>query len=172
MFLELIATVIAGFACAGIMMLVNRLVGRHLPRWLTPVAAGVGMLGVTITNEYSWYDRTSARLPDGLEIAVMVEEKSWFRPWTQLHPYIKRFVAVDTATAQTNENLPDQRLINLYFFGRWSPVNEAPMLVDCAEARSAVLIDGVTFGEDGSVTDADWQSMAPDDPVLKLACET
>ncbi len=172
MFVELIATFVAGIACAGLAMLINISVGRRLPKWVTPIAAGIGMLGVTISNEYTWYDRAAARLPDGVTVAMTVEEQSWFRPWTQLAPYIKRFVAVDTDSAQKNDSLPDQRLISVYFFGRWSPVTEAPMLFDCAAAKSANLIDGATFGDDGTVTDADWQAMSPTDPVLKMVCET
>ena len=172
MFIELIATIFAGIACAGIVMLLNIATGRRLPRWLMPVAAGLGMIGMTISNEYTWFDRTVARLPQGVEVAMTVEEQSWLRPWTQLWPYTKRFVAVDTATARSNENLPDQRLADIYFFGRWSPVNQAPMLYDCAGAKSALLIDGASFAEDGTVTNADWQSLPPDDPILKLVCET
>ncbi|WP_317055759.1 hypothetical protein [Roseovarius rhodophyticola] len=172
MFLELIATIFAGIACAGVAMLLNIATGRRLPRWLMPVAAGLGMIGMTISNEYTWFDRTVERLPQGVEVAMTVEEQSWLRPWTQFWPYTKRFVAVDTATARSNENLPDQRLADIYFFGRWSPVNQAPMLYDCAGAKSALLIDGASFAEDGTVTNADWQSMPPDDPILKLVCET
>ena len=172
MFIELIATVFAGIACAGIAMFLNIITGKRLPKWIIPVVAGLGMIGMTISNEYTWFDRTAEQLPEGVTIAMKVEEQSWGRPWTQLWPYTKRFVAVDTATAQTNANLPDQRLADLYFFGRWSPVNQAPMLFDCTGARSALLIDGATFAADGTVTDADWQHMPAGDPILKLVCET
>ncbi|MBT8460158.1 MAG: hypothetical protein HKP37_04655 [Boseongicola sp.] len=172
MFLELIATVFAGFACAGIAMFLNMVTGKRLPKWVTPVAAGLGMIGMTISNEYTWFDRTAERLPDGVDVAMRVDEKSWTRPWTQVWPYTKRFIAVDTMTAQTNASLPDQRLADLYFFGRWSPVNQAPMLFDCLGGRSALLIDGAEFGDDGAVTDAEWQQMAKGDPILKLVCET
>ena len=172
MFIELIATVFAGIACAGIAMILNIITGKRLPKWILPVAAGLGMIGMTISNEYTWFDRTAEQLPEGITIAMKVDEQSWGRPWTQLWPYTKRFVAVDTATAQTNANLPDQRLADLYFFGRWSPVNQAPMLFDCTGARSALLIDGATFAADGTVTDADWQHMPAGDPILKLVCET
>lgn len=172
MFFELIATVFAGIACAGVVLLLNIAVGRRLPKWLVPIVAGVGMIGMTISNEYTWFERTAERLPDGIEIAMTVEEQSWMRPWTQLWPYTKRFVAVDTATARSNERLPDQRLADLYFFGRWSPVNKTPMLFNCAVAESALLIDGATFAPDGSVGDADWQAVPTDDPILKLACAT
>jgi len=171
-FLELIATVFAGIACAGVAMLLNLITGRRLPKWVMPVAAGLGMIGMTISNEYTWFDRTAERLPEGVEIAMTVQEQSWLRPWTQVWPYTKRFAAVDTATARSNENLPDQRLADVYFFGRWSPVNQAPMLFDCAGARSALLIDGADFASDGSVSDADWQAMPRDDAMLRLVCET
>ncbi len=172
MFIELIATVFAGIACAGVAMLLNIMTGRRLPKWVMPVAAGAGMIGMTISNEYTWFARTAERLPEGVEIAKTVEEQSWWRPWTQAWPYTKRFIAVDIATARKNENLPEQRLADLYFFGRWAPVNQAPMLFDCAGARSAVLIDGADFADDGTVQDADWQAVPPGDPILQLVCET
>ena len=172
MFIELIATIFAGIACAGIAMVLNILTGRRLPRWIMPVAAGAGMIAMTIYNEYTWFDRTADSLPEGVEVAMTVEEQSWLRPWTQAFPYTKRFVAVDTGTARVNENLPDQRMADLYFFGRWSPVNQAPMLFDCMGARSALLIDGAEFAADGTVQNADWQAMPPGDPILRLICET
>lgn len=171
MFVELIATFVAGIACAGLAMFLIRASGRRLPRWITPLAAGAGMLAVTISNEYTWYNRTAATLPEGLEIAVTVEEKSWFRPWTQVWPYTKRFIAVDLGTARSHENQLDQTLVDLYFFGRWSPVNQAPMLFDCADSRSALLIDGAEFAPDGSLRDAHWEALAPGDSILTLACQ-
>ena len=170
MFVELIATVFAGIACAGLALLLNIITGRRLPKWVMPVAAGLGMIGMTISNEYTWFDRTAERLPDDVQIAMTVDEQSWLRPWTQVWPYTKRFVAVDTGTARTNDNVPDQTIADLYFFGRWSPVNQAPMIFDCAAGRSALLIDGATFAANGEVADADWQQMPGDGPILKLVC--
>lgn len=171
MFIELIATFVAGFACAGIALTVNKVTGGRLPRWLTPVAAGAGMIAMIIYNEYTWFERTEQNLPQGLEIALKVDEKSWLRPWTQIWPYTKRFVAVDTATARRNEAAPGQKMADLYFFGRWSPVNQVPVLFDCSNSRSAILIDGAEFGDDGTVGNADWQAMPKGDPVFRLACE-
>ncbi|MGZ2259074.1 hypothetical protein [Roseobacter sp. A03A-229] len=172
MFVELIATIFAGIACAGLAMLLNIMTGRRLPKWVMPVAAGAGMIGMTISNEYTWFDRTAERLPEGVEIAMTVEEQGWLRPWTQVWPYTKRFVAVDTGTARKHPDLPEQRLADIYFFGRWSPVNQAPMLFDCGGARSALLIDGAEFATDGSVANADWQATPEGDPILQLVCET
>lgn len=172
MFVELIATVFAGIACAGIAMLLNIMTGRRLAKWFMPVAAGLGMIGMTISNEYTWFGRTAGSLPQGFAVAMQVEEQSWLRPWTQIWPYTKRFAAIHTEATRRNENLPDQRLTDIYFFGRWSPVNQAPMLFDCAEARSALLIDGADFASDGTIDNADWQAMPKDDPILKAVCET
>lgn len=170
MFIELIATVFAGLASAGLAMLVNTITGRRLPRWIVPIAAGAGMLALTISNEYIWYDRTADELPEGITVALTVEESSWVRPWTKIWPYTKRFVAVDEGTARTHDNQPDQTLVNLFFFGRWSPVSRAPMLFDCAGDRSALLIDGAEFSDDGSVPSAEWEPRAPDDPIMGVAC--
>ena len=172
MFVELIATIFAGLACAGIMLAANAAVGRRLPKWPVPVAAGLAMIAFTVYHEYTWFDRTAKSLPAGLQVAVTVKEQNWLRPWTRLWPYTKRFVAVDTATVRKNQALPHHRLARLYFFGRWSPVNQAPVLFDCANAKSALLIDGAEFSHDGSVADADWQAMAKDDAILKPVCET
>ncbi|WP_299750748.1 hypothetical protein [uncultured Tateyamaria sp.] len=172
MFVELIATIFAGIGCAGLVMVLNIALSKRLPKWLMPVAAGAGMIGMTISNEYTWFGRTAERLPEGVEIAMTVDEQSWLRPWTQAYPYTKRFVAVDVANLRRNETQPDQRLVDLYFFGRWSPVNQMPLLLDCAEARSAILIDGADFSADGAVVDADWQAMPGDDPILTMVCET
>jgi hypothetical protein len=172
MFLELIATIFAGFACAGIAMLLNTATGKRLPRWITPVAAGLGMLAATISNEYAWFGRTVDTLPDGVEIGATVEERSWSRPWTLIWPYTKRFVAIDTATVRTNEGLPDQRLVDIYVFARWAPINQAAVLYDCAGSRSALLVEGATFAEDGSLADADWRQVPAEDPILTKVCET
>ena len=109
MFLELIATFIAGFAGAGAVMLINRILGGRLPRWLTPVAAGGAMLAATIANEYGWYECTVETMPEGMEVATAVEERAFYRPWTYLVPYTSRFIAVDTASVRTNDALPGQR---------------------------------------------------------------
>ncbi|NRB02407.1 MAG: hypothetical protein HRU30_04005 [Rhodobacteraceae bacterium] len=171
MFIELIATVFAGIACAGVVLMANILAGRRLPKWVMPVAAGLGMIGVTILNEYTWFDRTANGLPEGVTVAMSVTEQSWVRPWTQVWPYTKRFVAADIVSTKTHKSLPAQRIVDLYFFGRWSPVNRAPMLFDCDASRSALLIDGAVFNEEGQIVNADWQSMAKDDPILALVCK-
>ncbi|MEL7115964.1 MAG: hypothetical protein AAGP08_10295, partial [Pseudomonadota bacterium] len=71
MFIELIATFVAGLGAAGLVLVINMLTKGRLPKWVMPVAAGAAMIGVAISNEYTWGARTADGLPDGL---VVVEE--------------------------------------------------------------------------------------------------
>lgn len=170
MFLELIGTIFAGFAFAGIVLVLNKLTGGRLPRWATPVAAGLGMIGMTIASEYSWYDRTRDTLPDSLEVVQEVESRAIYRPWTYAVPFVDRFAAIDTVSVRTNQQVPDQRLVDLYFFGRWAPVSKLPVAVNCAENRRASLADGANFSEDGNLIGVEWISAEPDDPVIEATC--
>ncbi|WP_170344650.1 MULTISPECIES: hypothetical protein [Ruegeria] len=170
MFLELIGTVFAGIAFAGIVLLLNKLTGGRLPKWTTPVAAGLGMIGMTITSEYSWYDRTRDQLPEEMTIVQEVESRAFYRPWTYAVPFVDRFAAIDTVSVRTNENVPEQRLVDLYFFGRWAPVSKLPVAVNCAENRRANLADGAEFAEDGRLVNADWIAAGANDPVIAATC--
>ncbi|NOC90359.1 hypothetical protein [Ruegeria sp. HKCCD6604] len=170
MFLELIGTIFAGVACAGIVLLLNKLTGGRLPKWTTPVAAGLGMIAMTINSEYSWYDRTRDQLPEEMTIVQEVESRAFYRPWTYAVPFVDRFAAIDTVSVRTNENVPEQRLVDLYFFGRWAPVSKLPVAVNCAENRRANLADGAEFAEDGRLVNADWIAAGANDPVIAATC--
>ncbi|WP_170381421.1 hypothetical protein [Ruegeria atlantica] len=170
MFLELIGTIFAGFAFAGVVMVLNKLTGGRLPRWTAPVAAGLGMIGMTIASEYSWYDRTVETLPEGMEIVQEVESKAIYRPWTYAVPFVNRFAAIDTASVRTNEQVPEQRLVEMYFFGRWSPISKLPIAVDCAANKRASLADGAEFGDDGQLLNADWLNVNAQDPIIEATC--
>lgn len=171
MFLELIATFAIGFAVAGVILLVNRLSGSRLPGWFLPVGAGIGMLCFIIFNEYTWFQRTSAALPTGIEVAYTVEEKAAYRPWTYLWPYVDRFIAVDGISLKRNEKFPDQRIVDLLIYGRWAPVNRVRAVFDCTAGRRADLTEGVEFAEDGSLKNAYWHKTGLKDPVTQAACK-
>lgn len=171
MFLELIATVFAGLATFGLISVIARFGGGRLPRWLAPVGAGVAMIAVTITSEYGWFSRTSASLPEGVVIAQSIEKRAFYQPWTYVTPYVDRFVAVDVGTLQSHPAQPGQHIAQLYFFGRWAPVNSFPMLVDCPGGRRASLADGAAFDDQGVAGDAQWFNAGPSDPLIKTVCE-
>ena len=170
MFLELIGTIFAGFAFAGVVMVLNKLTGGRLPRWAAPVAAGVGMIAMTISSEYSWYDRTRGQLPERLTIVQEVENRAFYRPWTYAVPFVVRFAAIDAGSVRTNESVLDERLVDLYFFGRWAPVSKIPVAVNCAENARANLADGAEFADDGRLLNASWIKLNTTDPVIEATC--
>lgn len=170
MFVELIATFVAGVAGAGLVMLVNRVFKGRLPRWLTPVVAGAAMLLTTISNEYGWYARTKQSLPKGIVVAHTVENRAVYRPWTYVKPFVERFVAVDTATVRTHPGQPGVRLADTYYFGRWSPVNKLAVLTDCTAGRRAALADGISFEGGGTVSGVNWVVVSSADPIVSMVC--
>lgn len=171
MFFELIGTIVAGAAAALIVWAVNRTLKGRLPNWLVPAAAGAAMLLATISSEYGWYGRTTANMPVGLVVAQTVEEQAFYRPWTYARPFVSRFVAVDQASLRTHPAQPDQRIVDLVFYGRWTRTAKVPMLFDCATGQNADVVDGIEFGDNGTVLNANWRKVAADDPLLKAACE-
>lgn len=170
MFIELIATVFAGIAGAGLALLLNKGLGGRLPKWTAPVAAGLAMLAATISNEYSWYARTAASLPEGVEIVQTSENQAIFRPWTYIAPYVDRFATVDLVSVRTNPDAPGQRLVDMFFYGRWEAVRLHTVLVDCPASRRALVTGDVSFGEGGAVHGADWVTAEPGDMVIKTVC--
>lgn len=170
MFFELIGTIVAGVAAGLLFWAVNRALKGRLPSWLMPVTAGAAMLFATISSEYNWFDRTKATMPEGLVVAQSIEDKVFYRPWTYAKPFVSRFVAVDQASARTHPNHPDQRIIDLVFYGRWTRTATIPMLFDCANGLSADIVDGVEFDDTGAVANAQWRNLAANDPILSTAC--
>lgn len=163
MFLELIAVFVAGFAGAGAMMLLNKTTGGRLPKWLIPLGAGAAMLAAGISNEYSWYSRTSDSLPDGITIAQTIDNKAFWRPWTYVFPMTDRFIAADTGNMVANTEEPGLYLADLYFFGRWKTVQVVEIMADCNSNRRADPAMG-----DGS--EPVWRDVGPDDPIVKTIC--
>lgn len=171
MIFEFVGTVLAGLAAALLVFAVRRYAPERIPKWAIPVVAGAAMIAATISSEYGWYGRMTDQLPEGVVVAQSVEDSVFYRPWTHIVPMKTRFVAVDQARAKTHPDFPGQRIVNLYFYGRWQPLQTIPVLFDCPGHRSVVIAAGTEFGPDGAVQDPAWQDMRPDDPVFRAACE-
>ncbi|WP_193141154.1 MULTISPECIES: hypothetical protein [unclassified Meridianimarinicoccus] len=171
MFLELFATFAIGLGAAGVILLVNLLVGKRLPRWFLPAGAGLAMIGFSVWSEYTWYDRTTTTLPEEIVVAWAHETSAFYKPWTYVSPQVDRFVAVDLETIRTNDDLPGQRMVDLFFFGRWAPVRQIRVVIDCANNRRADLMEGVAMDANGNVEESAWIPLEPEDPVLLKTCE-
>lgn len=162
MFLELIAVFVAGFAGAGVTMALTRLGRGALPRWLVPVGAGGAMLAAAIALEYSWFERTSGNLPEGLQVATTETSHAPWRPWTFVIPMTERFWAVDKANMLDNEAAPGIYLAQVYRYARWSKPQARAIMVDCNARR---------WGEPPA-SDAQapaWQG--GDDAIVATVCE-
>lgn len=171
MFFELIGTIVAGAAAALLVWALNRTLKGRLPKWLIPASAGAAMLAATISSEYGWYARTVATMPQGMVVAQTIEETAFYRPWTYASPFISRYVAVDQLSTRTHPDHPDQRIVDLVFYGRWTRTAKVPMLFDCATNQRADVVDGIEFGDGGAVVNAQWFPLDTDDPLLRIACE-
>ncbi|MEM9724906.1 MAG: hypothetical protein AAF909_05510 [Pseudomonadota bacterium] len=169
MLLEFVAAIAAAFAAAGVVMALNWLLGGRLPRVALPIAAGAAMLGYGVWSEYSWFDRTSGGLPDGMAVTFTHAEPSAFRPWTYVSPFVSRFSAIDAAGARTNPGAPGKVLADLYLFARYAPTAKAPILVDC-DGRRRAEATGAQFNEAGGVASAEWRALEPTDPLLAALC--
>ena len=170
MFYEMIATLVSGFAGAGIVLLFNKITGGRLPKWAMPVGAGLAMIATTVANEYAWYDRTLATLPEGLEVVHTVENKAIYRPWTYIKPFTERFVALDGPSLRTHSAQPAMRMVDTYFLGRWSAPEKMVILADCDAGKRAPLIDGVSFDAEGNISGVDWFVPGDGDPLLGAIC--
>lgn len=164
MFLELIAVIVAGIAGAGAMMLISRIAGGRVPKWLVPVAAGAAMLATTISSEYSWYSRTANGLPEGVNVVQTVEQKAMYRPWTYVVPYTDRFIALDTGNLRANTENAALFMADVYFFRRWGAVQSVEVMVNCDTGQRAEP----AFGDGG---DPVWRDADADDPIVRGVCD-
>jgi hypothetical protein len=166
MFIDFIATVSAGFALAGVALILRSLTRRWLPAWIVPAAAGLGMLTFAVWNEYTWYPRTAGALPEGVVVARAREETAPWRPWTYMRPIVTRFSAVDTRLNRTNPEAPGQVLTSVLLMGRWQPSLSVPVVFDCPGGRRAALTgDAPLEGE------LDWEQLPATDETLLVACK-
>ncbi|MEM6390249.1 MAG: hypothetical protein AAF825_10465 [Pseudomonadota bacterium] len=171
MLFSFLATVFAGFAGAGVAMILRLVFKDRMPGWSVPAAAGTMMLLANISSEYNWYNGTVSALESGFEVVETRQVTSWYRPWTYLRPFTNSFVAVHPGSVQSNDEVPGLRLMSAFIFERWSPQIEMAMLIDCDQSRRADLIGNVSFDEDGRPINAPWRDVADDDPFLQFACQ-
>lgn len=172
MLLEFLAAIILGLAVAGVIMAINAAIGRRLPGWLVPGAAGISMIAFMVTMEYTWLPRTVESLPEGVEVVSVSRESSWYRPWTYLRPLSLRAVTLDTRRNRTHPAQPGKVMTSVVLLGRWMPARQIPVVFDCQGSRRADLHAAVELDADGHLSGADWRKLPPDDAALAIACRS
>ncbi|AMY67572.1 hypothetical protein [Frigidibacter mobilis] len=171
MLIDIISLIALGAAIAGIYVAVNRMTGRRLPRWLLPASLGAAMISFAVWNEYTWYARVTAALPDSVEVVLPVKESSFWRPWSYAVPMVTRFIAVDRAAVQRSEEAPGLVRTNAILVQRWTATQRVPVAFDCAAGRRADLAAGAQLAADGTLTGGAWVMLPPDDPFMMAACQ-
>lgn len=171
MFIHLLATLAMGAIAAGCVYLIARPFGWKPPGVLYLIAAAAGMLGYSIYDEYSWYARASAALPNRLQVVRTYATSMPYQPWTYAVPRIYRFDAVDLASKRTNPNAPDLALVRLLRVTRNTSSDNITALLDCPNARYAEIDSSTTFADTGLPTNADWQSLKGHKVLKNAVCQ-
>ncbi|MBC7138008.1 MAG: hypothetical protein H5U17_04525 [Defluviimonas sp.] len=171
MLIDLISLIALGALIACVYVAVNRMTGRRLPRWLLPAALGAGMIGFAVWNEYTWYSRVTAELPESVAVVLPVRESSFWRPWSYVVPMVTRFIAVDRGAVMRSAQRPGLVRTDAILVQRWTPTQRVPVAFDCTAARRADLAGGADLAADGTLTGGDWVALAPDDPFMLAACQ-
>ena len=171
MALELVAILVAAFFGAGVGLILRKLSGGRLPRWIVPVAAAAGLLGTAIYTEYGWYPRLRAGLPEGVVLARRIESRAPWRPWTYVWPLTEGALLVDRRKTLRHPAVPELIVTQVWRFGRWQPTRESMVAFDCAGARRVDITEGVRFTDAGALEGGTWVPLSPDDPVLRTACD-
>jgi hypothetical protein len=170
MVLDVIAMICVGAGTAGLYLLLRKVLGKRMPSWALPAVIGAAMLGFSIWNEYTWHDRVTAALPDGIEVLLSPADRSPFRPWTYLVAPSTRFMALDRTAMRVSAENPAYRQADLMFVERWMPTQRVAMAFDCKGNRHADLMDGAILAPDGTLTGSDWIAAEPSDLMQAVAC--
>ncbi|WP_306153146.1 hypothetical protein [Roseovarius sp. MMSF_3281] len=165
--MELIASFVAGFAAAGVVLVINMVTGNRLPKWVMPVAAGVTMIGFAIWSEYSWAGRTKAALPEGVEVIDTVEVSRFWKPWTYVVPQTTRIMAADVAAIRENDSVQGARLVDLYLFERWQAPGKVMELVRCDDPARALATEAALADPEEA---AKWLPVTRADPIYGAVC--
>lgn len=99
----IIAIVVAGLGAAGIALLLRKLTGNKLPKWIIPVFGGLGMLGYQISYEYSWFEHQLQRQPPESVVVASEAGHVFWRPWSYFVPMITAFTVLDSKSVVQQE---------------------------------------------------------------------
>lgn len=168
MLLTLLGALSVGVFAACVAFIIRRFLGVNA-RFLIPLSAGAAMLGFTLWNDYTWFDRTVAVLPGSVVVTGTFESTNPMQPWTLVVPYVNRFSAMNLASVSANDSDPAIRRAQVFLVARFQPTFATWQAFDCAGNRRADL-GGETLDARGLPDDAAWLPLAPDDPMLVAAC--
>ena len=169
MYVFILTTVVVGFACAGVVMLLFRLWGRKAPKYVIPFVAAIGMFAYMIWDEYSWFDRYSSRLPGQISIVQTFADENPFAPWTLISAPVNRFTAIDSEKIVVNPDNPDQKRVTTLLLKKGAETLALTHLVECSANRRGYITAQTELDANGFPTGIDeWFAMNDDDPLRSV----
>ena len=173
MWVDILSMAAIGILAACVIYISKRMLarrGRGLPRWTLPAIIGASMIGYSVWNEYTWFDRISGGLPPSVAVVSQGERSAPWAPWTYAWPVTVRFIAIDTHNRVESAQRPGLVVTELLLVERWQPTRRVQSAFDCRHSQRADLGAGARIDPDGSLAGARWQPMEPGDPMLRVAC--
>lgn len=134
----LLAIGVAGLGAAGIAMLLRKLTGNRLPKWIIPAFGGLGMLSYQIYYEYSWFEHQLQRQPAESVLVSSESGEVFWRPWTFFWPMTTAFTVLDSKSLLREESAGSNLVaFNLYRFEKQhvDRVSHQPHLLNCTTAE-------------------------------------
>ena len=169
MYVFILTTVVVGFACAGVVMLLFRLWGRKAPKYVIPFVAAIGMFAYMVWDEYSWFDRYSSRLPGQISIVQTFADENPFAPWTLISAPVNRFTAIDSEKIVVNPDNPDQKRVTTLLLKKGAETLALTHLVECSANRRGYITAQTELDANGFPTGIDeWFAMNDDDPLRSV----
>jgi hypothetical protein len=168
MLLTFIGAIAVAILAACVAFVVYRLTGVNA-RWLIPTAAGAGMLGFTLWNDYTWFSRNVDGLPDDVLVTDSFEHRNVIQPWTLLVPTINRFRAVDLASVRQHPERENVRGAVVFLAERYQPTFVTRQVFDCEYHRRADAEVG-PFDEWGLPVAGSWTPVEQGDALLEAVC--
>lgn len=148
---HLLAVFISGLVLGGFAYFFRKLSRDRLPKWIIPVAAGLGMLTYQAFYNYTWYDFKVGQLHEQAlmqeqapERYVILESKrssDFFRPWSYVYPAVNYFTFVDgdyRYFEQEGEQLV-QYIRYEFFHDYVDRLQNQPYLLNCTKAEQVKL---------------------------------
>ncbi|WP_278029331.1 hypothetical protein [Roseicyclus salinarum] len=167
----LVTTLVAGFAGAGIGLLLRSLTRKRLPGGVIPLCAGIAMIVATVGQEYGWYDGVRSTMAEDLVVLSTREQKAWYQPWTYVQPWIRGFISYSPSETVATAEGAEIYAVQLRIQERWQPQAVVPVLVDCGAGLWADVTQDMEFDEAGVPADADWREADPVLPIVRAVCE-
>lgn len=168
---QLIATVVAGVGAAGIALLLIKLSANRLPRYLTPLFAGIGMLSFLIYTEYQWFSHQQSLLPANVRVVQQIEETTWWRPWSYVWPQVTRFMAADFNSIEQNRINPAVLMVDIYLFAERTPAVASKQLVHCGWQKRQDFTKTSQIPATDAVPDEHWFSLPTGNSLLDTCAQ-